>query len=353
MDWVALASAADGIIGGLINLYSQSKLTDAQSRAAAEENALGYSNFRLNKEYAAKNFQLQQQAFNYQQQLNQLQMDREDNAFQRRVADLKRAGLSPLMATEGAQAGNLLSGNAPQMDLSGVNSSTQGLMNAKKDYAQRNLMQAQFKLQSYLQIAQLSADLVGAMQEYQKNKLDLEYQQGLNNYVKEHGYRNLNWQSELITLLENLLGKFNFSNVGDSLADGLNLGKDRVNKMIADLGSAIKQPNLNQNSNQVKPPEEMSKIEKFMQFGIIDPKSKFGHMSDNYNYDNDRPTLQLLKEEAKEKIYKNELRNENSDETAAKLWDTDDYLKKHISKEDWLKTSWEFRKNYLKYGYFK
>lgn len=68
----------------------------------------------LNREYAEKNYQLQARELEYQHALQQQIFDREDTAYQRTVADMRKAGMSPLAMSGTDNAGEAISTTAPQ-----------------------------------------------------------------------------------------------------------------------------------------------------------------------------------------------------------------------------------------------
>lgn len=105
-----IGSAIGGIVGALTGANQQKK-----------ENEIADQNFNLQKEQFEYQKFLNDRQFNYQKELNDKMMEREDNAVQRRAADLEKAGMSKNLAagsaaTAGAMSsgGSQSAGNAPQ-----------------------------------------------------------------------------------------------------------------------------------------------------------------------------------------------------------------------------------------------
>ena len=139
------------------------------------------SNINTNKE----NLALQKENLAYQKDLQNTIFTREDNAVQRRVADLKEAGLSPALAAgSSAGAGSVVSTSAPQK---------------KSD------------LESYLALASVGTAL--AQQQKAQTEADIARQQLIQdkmdtNYYKTRGISPVESRYGYQQLLTNILNGF-------------------------------------------------------------------------------------------------------------------------------------------------
>ena len=333
MGALAAISAILGIIGAAAGIATSIKNSKDAEKAQNQATQAATDNLNLNKEIAQQNFDLSREQFAYQQRLNQIQMDREDSAFQRQVADLKAAGLSPLMvAGNGASSSPLTSSQAPQMDMLGINTAMSNIIGSYNDSFNRKLQARQFALQSKVQTAQLYTDLLDAYNNNKKAKLELKYTNAKLKWEKEHGFRDLDWKSELTKIAEDIIS-----------------GKKDNNSIIPNISRESISDAVNNALNTATADDNND----FNTYGSVSRNSSYGHMLDNENYDNDRNSFKLIGQELKEKKQKIDLRIKDNEKNRRNLYEVDDYLSKHISLDNWLKADSSFIKYYLKYGQFE
>ncbi len=223
------------IVGGLANVGSTIAGT--------------VSNIKTNKE----NLALQKENLAYQKDLQKTIFAREDNAVQRRVADLKSAGLSPTLAAgSSAGAGSVVSTSAPQK---------------KSD------------LESYLALASVGTAL--AQQQKAQTEADIARQQLLQDkmdtaYFKKSGVSPVESRMGYQQLLTNVLNGLLKNPVSTAVGTVADLAKSNANanpnppKEIHENGDVTNQFGTTLTSSQVSLLKQKGLYMAYLNGGLTD-----------------------------------------------------------------------------------
>lgn len=99
VDWSSIASAGGAIVDSVFNFIANERKNEKQEEIQRNVNK--------------SNEDINQSNLDYNTKMTQLQWERDDNAHQREVADLEKAGLSPLANTTGGANGSPLGAPSP------------------------------------------------------------------------------------------------------------------------------------------------------------------------------------------------------------------------------------------------
>lgn len=130
-----------------------------------------------------KNYELQKEQQEYERQLQKEVFEREDTSYQRKVDDLKQAGLNTQLALgAGASSGAIISSSAPQKSTAGVNAAINAQLSKNSQELQKQAMyqemlksQQGLEIQSMLAESQVnSAQAEIALKDAQRSKTEAE-----------------------------------------------------------------------------------------------------------------------------------------------------------------------------------
>ena len=135
-----IAETKDNSGGGFLGWLNPLNWQTAKSTARYNRRAI---------EQGQKNLQMQKEQMEYTKMLNEEIMKREDTAFQRQVNDLRKAGLSPLMADNGgAGAGGTMTPYQAPQDTTDYNALGTNFNTAMANISNNKFMQQDLNIKS-------------------------------------------------------------------------------------------------------------------------------------------------------------------------------------------------------------
>ena len=171
--------------------------------------ASGITGDVLNYKIGKDNLSLQQQNLDYQKQVQGITWNREDNAVQRRVADLKAAGLNPVLAAgTAANSGPIVSTQAPQRESITLGNKTELLNAAMNLLRMKQDISTSVAQQKYLEAQKNQSDSATRLNDIQTDikTHDLSIYQGTGKGISSTSSGIPRTLSELMAMLNNIKG---------------------------------------------------------------------------------------------------------------------------------------------------
>lgn len=228
--------------------YQENRNFSANQALSNRQLDLAEKEYYSNVDIMNRNFGLQQEVFNYNKQQAELTRQREDNAFQRRVADYVKSGFSPLAAQGAAGSSQAPILTAPQLDPSGVNQATSNRLSAYQNKIASNNQTAQLKLQQQqLKLAQLETvkEMASSIFSIRGQILSNDKLKAETDWYKIHGFRDQTFQTLISDFINGFGDSFggNTRDLGKWSGDKLQKGWNNMLKGALGLGLGNKNKN--------------------------------------------------------------------------------------------------------------